>query len=51
MGCASHVDISDAYERLRLAKILAKAHWMGQFKSSLQACLDGQPDVARLNRI
>jgi hypothetical protein len=51
MGYTSYVDISDEYERLRLAKMLAEGRWMRQFKSSLQACLYGQPDVkAKLNR-
>lgn len=46
----TYVDISDADERVRLAKILADGRWMRGFKKSVGACLDAQPEAkAKLN--
>ena len=39
MGYKNYPDISDEYERLRLAKILGERGWLKQFRTEVIACL------------
>jgi hypothetical protein len=39
MGYTQYADISDDYERLRLAKMLGERGWLKQFRSDVTACL------------
>jgi hypothetical protein len=41
MGYQRYEDISDEYERVRMAKIFAERHWMRSFRDSMQRCLTG----------
>ena len=45
MGYTAYTEISDDYERLRLAKMLAEGRWLRQFKKGVQQCLYGQAEV------
>jgi hypothetical protein len=40
MGYTSYAAITDEYERMRLAKILAEKQWMKQFRTEVGQCLD-----------
>ena len=40
MGYRSYAEISDDYERLRLAKMLGEKQWMKQFRVEVGQCLD-----------
>jgi hypothetical protein len=40
MGYRSYTEISDDYERLRLAKMLGEKQWMKQFRVEVGQCLD-----------
>jgi hypothetical protein len=39
MGYKQYADISDDYERLRLAKMLGERGWLKQFRADVTACL------------
>jgi hypothetical protein len=39
MGYPNYPDISDEYERLRLAKMLGSSGWLKQFRIDLTTCL------------
>ena len=39
MGYTQYADISDDYERLRLAKMLGERGWLKQFRTDVTACL------------
>jgi hypothetical protein len=41
MGYTQYADISDDYERLRLAKMLGERGWLKQFRTDVTACLAG----------
>lgn len=47
MGYTNYADISDDYERLRLAKILGERGWLKQFRAEVIACVAGSPPAAR----
>lgn len=50
MGYKTYPGITDDYERVRLAKMLADGRWMRKFKKDIEQCLYAQPDVkAKLN--
>jgi hypothetical protein len=40
MGYTSYAGITDEYERMRLAKMLAEKQWMKQFRAEVGQCLD-----------
>jgi hypothetical protein len=40
MGYPSYAAITDDYERMRLAKMLAEKQWMKQFRADVGQCLD-----------
>lgn len=40
MGYTSYTAITDEYERMRLAKMLAEKQWMKQFRADIGQCLD-----------
>jgi hypothetical protein len=42
MGYTAYVDITDEYERVRLAKNLADIRWLRNFKKSVEQCLREQ---------
>jgi hypothetical protein len=39
MGYKQYADITDDYERLRLAKMLGERGWLKQFRTDVTACL------------
>jgi len=43
MGYLNYADITDEYERLRLAKMLGERGWLKQFRTDVTACLAGAP--------
>jgi len=47
MGYKNYPDISDEYERLRLAKILGERGWLKQFRTEVSACLAAAPSGSR----
>jgi hypothetical protein len=47
MGYKHYADITDDYERLRLAKMLGERGWLKQFRSDLVACLGAAQPAAR----
>jgi hypothetical protein len=47
MGYTQYADITDDYERLRLAKMLGERGWLKQFRADVTACLGVAPPSAR----
>lgn len=47
MGYTNYADISDDYERLRLAKMLGERGWLKQFRTEVIACVLGSQPAAR----
>jgi hypothetical protein len=45
MGYSSYPEITDDYERQRLAKMIAEGQWMRGFRSDLGRCLEGEKKV------
>ncbi len=45
MGYPDYFEISDDYERLRLAKMLGESPWLRAFRAKLRDCLNAQPEV------
>ena len=46
-GYEHYADITDDYERLRLAKMLGERGWLKQFRSDVVACLSTAQPAAR----
>jgi hypothetical protein len=42
MGYRAYEDISDEYERVRMAKMLAEGRWMRGYRKSMEQCLNRQ---------
>jgi len=47
MGYKQYADITDDYERLRLAKMLGERGWLKQFRTDVTACLAAPPAGTR----
>jgi hypothetical protein len=47
MGYQQYADISDDYERLRLAKILGERGWLKRFRTEVIVCLAARQPAAR----
>jgi hypothetical protein len=47
MGYREYVEISDDYERLRLAKMLGEGRWLREFRTGVGRCLEAQSKLHR----